>query len=167
MLQRLVLHRNIPFGTQTTVNTTTTFPAPYSVYYGGQRAQMLILASELTAAGFVRGSQLTNIQFPVVSFGTNWPATVSACNSFQVSVGTTNLTALTAFQSGLTQVVAPANFTPTVGYNNTHTFNTPIVWNGTSNLIVETTFSNQHWRYYSNICYPKLYSNFVSKLYLI
>ncbi|MBK9318590.1 MAG: hypothetical protein IPM91_07015 [Bacteroidetes bacterium] len=49
---------------------------------------------------------------------------------------------LTAFQTGLTQVIAPGNFTPAVGYGNTHTFNTPFVWNGTSNIIIETTFGN-------------------------
>ena len=38
--------------------------------------------------------------------------------------------------------MSPANFTPVVGYNNTHTFNAPFVWNGTSNIIIETTFGN-------------------------
>jgi len=133
------------FGTQAAQNNTTTssaYPAPYTVYYGGQRMQMLILASELTSAGFVAGSKINNIQFPVVSLGSNWGSTVTSCNSFQVSIGATALTTLSAFQTGLTQVVAPANFTPTVGYTNTHTFSSPFVWNGTSNIIIETTFSN-------------------------
>ncbi len=49
---------------------------------------------------------------------------------------------MTAFQAGLTQVVAPSNFTPVVGYNNEHSFSTPLTWNGTDNLIIETTFGN-------------------------
>ena len=133
------------FGTQSSQNNTTgstAYPAPYTVYYGGQRMQILILASELTSAGFVAGSNINNIQFPVVSLGSNWGSTVTSCNNFQVSIGATSLTTLTTFQTGLTQVVAPANFTPTVGYANTHSFSTPFVWNGTSNIIVETTFSN-------------------------
>src|SRR5205085_6289500 len=39
-------------------------------------------------------------------------------------------------------VIAPANYTPVVGYSNTHTFSSPFTWNGTSNIIIETTFSN-------------------------
>ncbi|SDF67554.1 Ig-like domain-containing protein [Epilithonimonas hungarica] len=133
------------FGTQVATNNTTTstaFPAPYTLYYGGQRMQMLIRASELTSAGYSNGSKITNIQFPVVSLGANWGSTVTSCNSFQVSIGTTTLNTLTSFQAGLTQVVSPSSFTPTVGYTNTHTFSTPFVWNGTDNVIIETTFSN-------------------------
>jgi hypothetical protein len=134
------------FGTQANQNIATTgstgYPAPYTVYYGGQRMQMLILANELLAAGFSPGTPITSIQFPVVSFGANWGSTITENNNFQVNIGTTALTALSAFQSGLTNVVAPANFTPVVGYNNLHTFSTPFIWNGTSNVVLETTFSN-------------------------
>ena len=135
------------FGTQASQNTATTssagYPAPYTVFYGGQKMQMLIKASELTAAGYSNGSKINNIQFPVVSKGSNWGGSLTANKDFQVSIGNTALNALTTtFQTGLTQVVAPADFIPTVGYNNTHPFNTPFVWNGTSNIIIETTFSN-------------------------
>lgn len=135
------------FGTQASQNTATTtsagYPAPYTVYYGGQKMQILIKASELTAAGYSSGSKITNIQFPVISRGSNWGTSLTANKDFQVSIGNTALNALTTtFQTGLTQVIAPTDFTPTVGYNNTHTFNTPFVWNGTSNIIIETTFSN-------------------------
>lgn len=134
------------FGTQASQNTASTtsagYPAPYTAYYGGQRMQMLIKASELTAAGFVSGSKLTNIQFPVVSLGSGWGSTITSLQSFQMSIGTTSLTTLSSFQTGLTQVISPANFTPVAGYTNTHTFSTPFTWDGTSNIIIETTFSN-------------------------
>lgn len=133
------------FGTQANVNAATTapngYPAPYSVYYGGQRMQMLISAAELSAAGLTAGP-INSLYFPVVSRGTNWPGTTTACQNFQVSMGLTAITSIAAFQTGLTQVVAPGNFTPTVGYSNTHTLTTPFSWDGTSNLIIETTFSN-------------------------
>lgn len=133
------------FGTQAAQNNTSgssAYPAPYTVWYGGQRMQMLIRSSELVTAGFTTGSRISNIQFPVVSLGANWGSTLTSCNNFQVSIGATSLTSLSSFQTGLTQVVAPANFTPAVGYTNTHTFNSAFVWDGTSNIIVETTFSN-------------------------
>ncbi len=138
--------RQFDFGIQAAQNTASTtapgYPAPYTVYYGGQRMQMLITAAELTTAGFSAGSPITSLEFPVVSLGSNWGGTLTACQNFQVSVGHTALTSISSFQTGLTQVIAPGSFTPTVGYNNTHTFSSPFVWNGTSNLIIETTFSN-------------------------
>ena len=138
--------KQMNFGTQAFQNTATTlaagYPAPYTVYFGGQRMQMLMTAAELTAAGFTAGTQLKEIQFPVVSLGSNWGGSLSACQNFQMSIGHTALTSISAFQTGLTQVIAPADFSPLVGYTNTHTFSTPFVWDGTSNLIFETTFSN-------------------------
>lgn len=132
----------LSFGTQANQNsastTSTGYPSTYSNYYGGNRQQFLVLASELTAAGYTAGSKFTSVQFPVVSLGSNFTAN----QNFQVSIGQTSLTSLSAFQSGLTQVVAPATFTPTVGYNNTHTFSAPFTWDGTSNIIIETTYSN-------------------------
>lgn len=133
------------FGTQANQNgastTSSGYPAPYSVYYGGQRMQILILASELHAAGFVIGTPIQNIEFPVASLGANWGVTMMENQNFQVNIGSTNLTALTSFQTGLTNVVAPSNFVPAVGYANTHAFSSPYIWNG-SNIIIETTFSN-------------------------
>ena len=129
------------FGTQAAQNTATTYPAPYSVFYGGQRMQMLITAAELIAKG-VKPGQITKISFPVVSLGTNWGTATTECQNFKISLGSTALTSLTAFQSSLTEVLSAGNFTPVVGYSNEHTFTTPFTWDGTSNLIIETTFSN-------------------------
>jgi|GEM_PF-2157732 len=125
-------------GTGVSVNTTTTYPGPFSVYYGGNRHQFLMRASELTALGLVANSAITYINFPVVSIGTSFVN----CLNFKVKIiGTTNTT-LTAFVAGATTVFGPATIVPTVGYNNVLTFSTPYIWNGTDNLVIETTFSN-------------------------
>lgn len=135
----------LSFGTQANQNSASTgaagYPAPYTAYYGGQRMQMLILASELASAGFVANTPITNIQFPVVSKGANWGGTINDNQGFQVNVGATSLNSLATFQGGLTNVVAPMNYAPLVG-TNTHVFSAPYIWNGTSNLIIETTWSN-------------------------
>lgn len=140
------IDQTFAFGTQANQNTASTtsagYPAPYSAYYGGQRMQMLVLASELTANGFIANSPITSVQFPVVSKGANWGATIVDLKNYQVNIGSTAITDITAYQSGLTNVVAPMNFTPAVGYNNTHTFSSPFIWDGTSNVIIETTWSN-------------------------
>lgn len=135
----------LTFGTQANQNaastTATGYPAPYSVFYGGQRMQMLIRASELSAAGLTAGP-INTLYFPVVSLGSNWGGSLTSCQSFQVSMRLSDSTSISTFQTGLTQVVAPANFTPAVGYSNTHTLSTPFSWDGTSNLVIETTFGN-------------------------
>lgn len=141
-----VANPTLNFGTQANQNgastSSTGYPAPYTAYYGGQRMQLLILASELASAGFIANTPINSVQFPVVSRGANWGASITENQNFQVNIGATTLTSISAFQTGLTNVVAPYNFTPAVGYNNTHTFASPFIWNGTSNIILETTFSN-------------------------
>ncbi len=137
---------NVPGGVMsftpnTNQSTATTYPSPYSVYYGGQKMQFLILASELTAAGIIAGP-LTSIQFPVIAKGTNWGVSLFSNENWQISLGLTSLTSVGAtFQTGLTVVTGSANYTPVIGYN-VHNFSPTFVWDGTSNLIVETVFSN-------------------------
>jgi len=97
-------------GTQASMNTingdASSYPAPYTLIYGGQRMQMLILASELSAAGFTANSTLNSIQFPVVSRGTNWSQHTNALQNLQISIGSTTLASISAFQTGLTPVYA-------------------------------------------------------------
>ncbi len=130
------------FGTQESQNSLFEYPSPYSVYYGGQRMQMLVRADELTAQGFTAGTPIEALSFNVASRGNNWGSATTADENFRVSIGATTLTELEDFQGGLTVVVPAGSFTPQVGFDNTHVFSTPFVWDGTSNLIVETTFSN-------------------------
>ncbi|MEZ4791383.1 MAG: T9SS type A sorting domain-containing protein [Flavobacteriales bacterium] len=142
-----VASNELNFGTQAAQNTASTtalgYPAPFTVYYGGQRMQMLILASELTAAGFTAGSVFDGLNFPVVSLGSNWGGSLTSCQSFMVKFGYTTATTISSFQTLGTTVRPAANYTPTVGYNNVLAFSTqPAAWNGTDNVIIETTFSN-------------------------
>lgn len=59
-------------GTGTVQNCNTCYPAPYGNWYWGARNQMIILASELTAAGLTAGN-ITSLAFDVVATD---PATV-------------------------------------------------------------------------------------------
>lgn len=129
-------------GNQVLQNSAAGYPAPYSVYYGGQKMQFLIRASELSAAGFTTGTPLTDIRFPVVALGSGWGSQIQSCQNFQVAIKSTSLNSLSQFENNLT-IVSPANnFTPTIGYSNSHVFATPFVWDGQSNLVLETVFSN-------------------------
>jgi hypothetical protein len=119
------------------VNTGTTYPAPYGQYYGGSRHQMLILASELTAAGMVSGN-LSGLEFQV----TNTSAAAPLMN-FTITMGATTVPDLSAGFAAFTPVTVYTNasYAPVVGIN-THTFSTPFFWDGVSNIIVETCFAN-------------------------
>lgn len=80
---------NIQIGNGTIQNTNTDYPAPYGNWYWGARHQILILASELQAAGVVAGP-LTTIAFDVVS-------TIGELYSYvDFSITTTALTELTS-----------------------------------------------------------------------
>ncbi|MEO5642848.1 MAG: T9SS type A sorting domain-containing protein [Bacteroidia bacterium] len=119
------------------INTSTTYPAPYGQFYGGARHQMLILASELTAAGLTSGN-LTELAFEVTATNTGAPL-----SNFTISLGTTPLTDLSAGFATYspTQVYTTSSYAPIVGVNS-HVFATPFFWDGLSNIIVETCFAN-------------------------
>jgi hypothetical protein len=121
----------------TTQNTPTTYPAPYGNQNWGSRHQMLVLASEMIAAGFSAGN-LNGLGMQVVALNSCPPL-----QNFEIRMGLTSLTALTTtfVTAGMTTVLAPATYTPVVGTNQ-HTFTTPFYWDGVSNVIVETCFNN-------------------------
>ncbi|MFZ4520579.1 MAG: T9SS type A sorting domain-containing protein [Bacteroidales bacterium] len=127
-------------GNGVTTNTATTYPSPYTNYYGGTKHQMLIKASELAAAGLAAGVPINSISFKVTEVGSAFSGSL---NNFQIDMGLTSATALTntAFLTGLTNVFAPATVAIAVG-TITHTLNTPFIWDGTSNIVVQTSYSN-------------------------
>jgi len=137
-----VTNPTLNFGSQTFQNSASGYPAPYSVYYGGQKMQLLILANELAVSGFTVGSPINSLQFTVNSLGANWGTSLMECKDFRISIKSTTTSILNAFESGLSNVVGPINYTPVVGGSNLHTFSAPFVWDGSSNVVIETVFSN-------------------------
>ncbi len=118
------------------LNTTTTYPAPYGNWYGGARHQMLILASELTAAGLTAGN-LSGLTFQITNIGTSAPL-----QNFTIEMMPTTTTSITSWQTGSFQTVyTNALYTPVVGVN-THNFSNSFFWDGVSNIIVQTCFNN-------------------------
>ncbi len=113
--------------------------APYSPFggaYGGQKTQYLFTASELHAAGLDAGN-ITALTFYVSAIGSTY-------NGFFIDMGTTLLSdfgATVNLQGGLSQVYSAASLTPALGAN-TYTLSTPFNWDGTSNIIVSLSWSN-------------------------
>lgn len=121
-------------GTGTLENTQFTYPTGYGNYWWGARQQFLILASELTASGIAPGA-LNSLAFDVVT------PSGTALQNYTISIGATTQTALTGWVSPVTQVFTTPSFLDVVGWN-THTFQTPFNWNGSSNIVVEICFNN-------------------------
>jgi hypothetical protein len=113
--------------------------SPYAYHWGNYKHQILILASELNAAGVSAGN-ITSLAFDVVTAGS--PA--AAFNNFSIKLIPTTQTALTAtFVSGGTSVYSSTSVTPTTGLN-TYNFSTAFVWDGVSNVVVQTCFNNNN-----------------------
>lgn len=137
----------VQVGTGTSTNTSTSYPAPYGNFYWGARHQILIRATELTALGFTAGSAISSLGFDVTATNGADPLT-----GFTIKMGHTTQTALATMQGGLTTVFPATTYNPVVGWNQ-HQFTTPFVWNGTSNVIVETCFNNGSWSDNASIRY--------------
>lgn len=122
----------VTLGTGTGTNTTTGNPTPYGTYYKNFRQQYLILAPELWLLG-VGAGDITALGFEVAALNTcvDMPG-------FTISMKQTSVTALTTTfdNDGYTTVFYLETFLPIVGWN-THTFDTPFTWDGSSNLIID------------------------------
>ncbi|MGQ3085779.1 GEVED domain-containing protein [Flavobacterium sp.] len=142
------------FGTSTsaTTNTTTSMPNPLSRYYEGQKAQMLFRANELTAQNLIAGSSITAVTFYLDAVNTNADAVLT---NFTIRMGSTSVSAMTGFVTGTSTVYGPAVFTPSTTGLVTFTLATPFIWDGSSNVIVETVHNNPtvDWESGTNVRY--------------
>lgn len=127
-------------GTGTTYNSSTSYPAPYGNWYWGAKHQILYTAADLTAAGMQSGT-ISEIAFNVAALNSG---TLNYQN-VQIKMGCTNLTSLTAWQTGLSTVYTNANYTVAMGWN-THLLSNSFDWDGVSNLIVEFCFNNSSYQ---------------------
>lgn len=119
-------------GTGTTTNTNTGVPAPYGTWYKSFRQQLLYTANEFLAAGAAPG-MITSLAFNVQSIGE-----CTAMTNYKIRLKHTSQTAFTTtFEVGdYTTVWQRPSFMPVDGWN-IHSLDTPFMWDGASNLIVE------------------------------
>lgn len=122
--------------TQYTVGTgSTPVPVLLKTNEKSGRSQILYTAAELIAAGFSAGN-LQGMLLDVSNAG-------GGANFLRVGMQHTTLTALnsgTVTTSGFTNVFNQ-NFTFTTGRNRLQ-FHTPFAWDGTSNLLIDLSFTN-------------------------
>ncbi len=127
-------------GTSSNTNLTTGYPSPFTNYYGGTKHQMLIRASELTALGLSPNIPIQSLSFEVTAVGSTFTGML---NNFQVDMASTSATVLTstAFLPATTNVRAAADLPVAVGVV-TIPLNGQFAWDGVSNIVIQTSYSN-------------------------
>ena len=120
------------------ITTSTTGLTPFSTFWHDVRQRVMILGSELAAAGYSAGN-ITDLGIEVTSLGAS-----QAMNNFAIQMWDTNSTSI-----GSVNDPAPSTahvfytnsvHTPVLGMN-TYT-GAPFYWNGTDNVVVQFCFDN-------------------------
>ena len=114
----------------------TSLNNPFNTLNANNRSQYLWKASELSAAGLTAGN-ITGIKLNILSIG-------SPIENLRIKIKNTNQTVLNENNPetiGFTEVYF-LNTTLTSSGKLQFNFNTPFNWNGTSNIIVDFSFSN-------------------------
>jgi len=137
-------------GTGTTT-TNGTVADPVERYYNYEHFQTVYTAAELTAGGMTGGSSITAIGYSISE------SAVSLAN-FTIDMGhTLQATANPYIAAGLTNVRPAFTYAPIVqaaGSFDMIALTTPFVWNGTSNIVVNTcTGSNPFTSPYGGLRY--------------
>jgi hypothetical protein len=118
-------------GTGTSASGTTSYPNVLSAFYGGTKHQMIYTSSELTALGMVAGSTINSVALQINAF------TAAQLTDLTIRIKQTATSVLTGFESGATTVYGPLSYTPTATGWASFNLTTPVIWNGTSNVLVE------------------------------
>ncbi len=144
-------------GTGTVVNTTTSYPAPYGNYWWGSRHQFLITAAELNSLNVPPGTQFNSLGFDVTQVNGQ------ALSAFTIGLAHTMTADLGAAWDPTPPVAfTTATYLATVGWND-HSLQTPFVWNGIDNILVETCHQNSS--YTLNCIVNQSTTTFVSSRY--
>ena len=99
---------------------------------------MLIRASELQAAGISAGN-ITGLAFDIVT------PSGGSLQSFQIDIKSTTQTSLSSWSNNnLITVFGPSLYTDQAGWNQ-HDFYNPFLWDGTSNIVIQTCFYSNGW----------------------
>ncbi len=132
------------FGNSTTYNTATGWPTPYGGYAWSNKEQYLFLASELSA--LEQGNIINQISFFVDTVN-NCPNLID----YVIKMKHTTTNSMNGWIPGaLTTVYSNGLYHPVSG-ENIHALQTPFVWDGVSNIVVEVCFSNSSYNSNGNV----------------
>jgi uncharacterized repeat protein (TIGR02543 family) len=113
---------------------------PFDTYYHDSRLQYVLLASDLISSGLQAGT-IYGIQFLMKGESPD-----RDLDSFKIRMNQTSLTQMNAWDSGLTMCTTvtndPISTTWVVDQWRSYTFDTPYVWDGVQNLVIDLTKDN-------------------------
>ncbi|MBK7967184.1 MAG: T9SS type A sorting domain-containing protein [Bacteroidetes bacterium] len=127
---------NIVAGNGTIVNNTIT---PFKAQSTDARTQLIYTASELASLGFVSNDNINGLEFSISLKGSS-----SAYNGFTLSYALVPFSQHSnsiPYSGAMTTVLGPVALTTVLGLN-TLSLTSPIVWDGTSNLLIQFCFDN-------------------------
>lgn len=128
--------QTIPFGRGAITNNIYT---PFKAQSSDARTQIIYSASELLGAGLISNDLIKGLEFSL-----SFKGSVAAYAGFTISyafVPFVQHASNVPYAGALTPVFGPVSFSNVLG-SNTINFNTPIIWNGTSNLLLQICFDN-------------------------
>lgn len=119
-----------------TSTTGTSEASPINIYFESLHGQSVYTASELLAAGVTANASITQLGFYVNSVPS------LALPNFVIRMKHTSESNVANWQTatGMTTVYSSASYLPVAGGFHMITLNTPFVWNGSSNIVVDTAF---------------------------
>lgn len=130
---------NVTIGTGASTTTATTQPSAFVNRWSSYRIQTIYTAAELSAAG-LRPGNITAMTYNITSLG---DAATNA--NYTVKIGATSLSVFgsTTWEAttGYTTVYPSSTYTHTSSGLQTINFSTPYVWDGTSNILIDITYS--------------------------
>lgn len=130
------LHAQVPvvIGSGTDNNGLYGYPCPLQDGYAGSRSQFLYLSSELKAAGMSAG-MVKAISYNVLYAPTGKNTAIEQL-AIKIGILKDDFLDPNAWVNGMVQVYGPVDYTVTDGINQ-FVFNTPFLWNGTDNIVIE------------------------------
>ncbi|GAB1365974.1 hypothetical protein MASR1M36_08450 [Candidatus Cloacimonadaceae bacterium] len=119
-----------------TSSTGTSEASPINIYYESLHGQAVYTAAELSSAGLSANTSITQVGFYVSSIPS------LALPNFVIRMKHTTDTNVANWQAatGMTTVYSSSSYMPVAGGYHMLTLSTPFVWNGTSNIVVDTAF---------------------------
>ena len=119
-----------------TATNSSTDGAPINIWYRSLRGQMVYTADELNAAGINNGGAITEFGFYVTS-----PPQYALPN-FIIRMKHTTATNASSHDNGPFETVSFTNsYMPTAGDWDMIELDTPFLWNGEDNILVDTAFA--------------------------
>jgi hypothetical protein len=123
----------------TTQNLGQTAGWPFNGANAAQRMQLFVSAAELNASGVFGPSFINSVGFNVVSKLSNQPYTNFTVDIDEVVGGCFTSTTYITIPGGNT--VYTGNYSTTAGWNDI-VFQTPYAWDGVSDIVIQTCFTN-------------------------